>query len=99
MRIYIAGRVTGLNYDDVKAKFGRAENSIRAVSYNPVNPLKYVNALASAKDAMKICIPLLMECDAILLLPDWEFSEGAQIEAQIARYVGITLLTEDDLTQ
>jgi hypothetical protein len=47
---------------------------------------------------MKICLPLMLECDAILLLSDWMFSEGAQIEAQLARYVGLHIINEDDLT-
>jgi hypothetical protein len=32
------------------------------------------------------------------LLSDFIYSEGAQIEAQLARYAGLSILIEDDLT-
>ena len=99
MRVYIAGRISGLNYDEVKNKFLRAEALCRAENWNPVNPTKHVNQKASNEDAMKVCIPLLMDCQAILLLKDYMYSEGAQIEAQIARYTGKTIIYEDDLEQ
>lgn len=98
MRIYIAGRVTGLPYEEVKGKFARAEMLVTASNHKPVNPLKHVNCKANAKEAMKICLPLLLECDAILLLNCFMFSEGAQIEAQLARYAGLHIINEDDLT-
>lgn len=98
MRTYIAGRVTGLPYENVKKKFKAAEDLLRANKFHPVNPLLYVNQLAKPADAMKILVPILMSCDAILLLNDWEWSEGAQIEAQLARYAGKQIIDEDDLT-
>ena len=98
MRVYIAGRVTGLNYEQVTRKFAAAESLLRASNYNPVNPLRHVNSKAKPSEAMKICVPLLLDCDAILLLSDWAFSEGAQIEAQLARYAGMYVINEDDLT-
>jgi hypothetical protein len=98
MRVFISGRVSGLPYDQVKQKFSAAETLLRASNYVPVNPLKYVNCKAKNIEAMKICIPLLLECDAILLLADSIYSEGAQIEAQLARYAGLSIIIEDDLT-
>jgi len=97
MRVYIAGRVTGLPVDQVTRKFQAAEAMCRASNFNPVNPLHHVNIKAGKAEAMKILLPILCECDAILLLNDWEFSEGAQIEAQLARYNGICIMNEDDL--
>jgi hypothetical protein len=97
MKVYIAGRVTGLPLEDVKRKFEKAEALARANNWNPVNPIRHVTCKAPPRQAMKTCIPLLLDCDAILLLTDFVFSEGAQIEAQIARYVGIEIINEDDL--
>jgi len=97
MRVYIAGRVTGLPYDQVTAKFERAEALLRASNHNPVNPLKHVNGLASPLEAMKICLPLLLDCEAILLLNDYDRSEGAIIEYTLALYVGLHIIDEDEL--
>jgi hypothetical protein len=98
MRVYIAGRVTGLPHDQVANKFQRAEVLLRASNHIPVNPLKHVNCKADQCTAMKVLIPIMLGCEAILLLNDWEFSEGAKIEVQLARYVGMHIIDEDDLT-
>jgi hypothetical protein len=97
MKVYIAGRVTGLPREDVKSKFEKAEALARSNNWNPVNPTRHITFKAPPRQAMKTCLPLLLDCDAILLLNDFKFSEGAQIEAQIARYVGIEVINEDDL--
>jgi len=99
MRVYIAGRVTGLPHEEVKKKFEKAEDLVRLNNWTPVNPTKHVTYKSSPEDAMRVCIPLLMDCQAILLLSDFMYSEGAQIEAQLARYVGKSIIYEDDLMQ
>ena len=96
MKIYIAGRVTGLPYDNVKAKFKAAEEAMLARDWTPVNPLNHVNSRASPEEAMRILLPLLLDCKAILLLNDSKYSEGAQIEAMLARYCHKIILNEED---
>lgn len=99
MRVYIAGRITGLPYEGVKVKFEKAEAACRFNNWSPFNPVKHVNQKASHEDAMKILLPHLLDCHAILLLDDYAQSEGAQIEASLARYVGKTIIYQDDLEQ
>lgn len=98
MRVYIAGRVTNLPYDDVKKKFEAAETLLQIHSYEPISPLKYVNQDAKPDIAMSILLPIMLTCDAVFTLHDWEQSEGAQIEVQLARYCGMPLINEEDLT-
>jgi hypothetical protein len=97
MRVYIAGRVSGLPYETVQAKFKAAENLLRASNFNPVSPLDHVNCKASRREAMKKLMPIMLDCDAVLLLDDWQWSEGAQIEAQMAKYADIKMIFEEDL--
>lgn len=97
MNVYIAGRVSGLPEESVKAKFKAAENLLRASNFNPVSPLSYVNFKTSKREAMKKLIPIMLDCNGILLLDDWQYSEGAQIEAMTARYAELQIIYEEDL--
>ena len=83
--IYISGRITGEAISGVIAKFRAAERKIRRFGFTPVSPLD--NGLpfeAEWADHMGRDIALLLKCDAIYLLPDYEQSRGAQIELCVA---------------
>jgi len=69
-----------------------------ASGFNPVNPMKIVTQKADNREAMKKLIPVMLDSNAILLLADWEWSEGAKIEAATARYAGLKVIYEEDLT-
>lgn len=86
MRIYISGKITGLPISEVIAKFRSAEAKIRRFGFCPVSPLD--NGLpfeAEWPDQMGKDVALLLRCDAIYMLPDWQQSDGATIEYLIAR--------------
>jgi hypothetical protein len=40
---------------------------------------------------MKLCIKALMDCDAIVVLDDYKTSEGAKIELDLAKKLGIII--------
>lgn len=88
-KIYISGQISGLPYDEVVAKFKEAEERLQAQGYETVNPLNNgipYNApweMHVAKD-----VELLMGCDTIYLLPDWQQSKGATLEKKIAEFTG-----------
>ncbi len=96
-KVYIAGKVSGLPFLDVVGKFARAFDEIEALGFEVVNPIEivqdYLHAnpkyLESTEDeiwklAMRLCIKELVDCDAIVLLPDWSNSRGAKVEYRIA---------------
>jgi len=99
MRVFISGRVTGLPRQEAERNFQRAEDLLYLNTFDPVNPLKFVPEDASNKQAMKILLPILCDCDAILLLNDHKFSEGSHIEKKTAQYCGLRFFYEEDLTQ
>lgn len=85
-KIYISGKITGLPISEVIAKFRGAEAKIRRFGFCPVSPLE--NGLpfeAAWPDQMGKDIALLLRCEAVYMLPDWQQSEGATIEYLIAR--------------
>lgn len=86
-KIYISGKITGLPITEVIAKFRDAEALVRSHGFDPVSPLR--NGLpfdAEWADHIGQDIALLLRCDAIYLLPDYDESEGARIELCIARH-------------
>lgn len=93
-RVYIAGKITGLEYDDAFAKFAAAEKHLAERGFEPVNPMRKTSEQAglSWSDYMKEDIPYLLKCDAIYLLPDWKDSRGAQLEYTIARELGLIIM-------
>lgn len=85
MRVYISGKITGEPMDQVIAKFARAEFELATKGYDPVNPLKNGLPQASSwEQHMKADVAMMMDCDAIYMLPDWKFSSGATIEKRLA---------------
>ncbi len=98
-RIYIAGKVTGEPLDVCKMKFEKRKIELFTAGYEPVSPMDLnfstlINGYSFLSDAdrwyceMRACIAVLLSCDGINLLPDWEYSRGAQIEWQLATKLG-----------
>ena len=84
MKVYISGKITGLNFEETSAKFQEASELIEAMGMTPVNPLIGADQTKTWEQHMVRDIELLMGCDAIILLDDWNESRGARIEKFIA---------------
>ena len=81
--VYIAGKVTG--DPEYKEKFRRMEEKLRGIGLAVLNPATLPEDLPR-ESYMPICLAMLSQADAVLLLPDWKESEGAKIEESLARY-------------
>ena len=91
-KIYIAGKVTGLDPKHASQKFNDAEQSVKLAGFKAVNPIKVVNNINAEWDsAMRLCIVSLMDCDAVLALPCMWRSKGAQIERELAKAVNLPI--------
>lgn len=98
MKIYIAGKITGLVYEDALRAFAEAAAEVERCGHVPVNPMA-VNGLDGDgqphawAEYMKRDIPHLLACDAIYLLPNWKDSKGARLEKHIAEELGMMIVT------
>ena len=93
-KIYISGKITGLEISEAQSKFKEAEFELLRLELNPVNPMEHVpfNPDWEWKDYMLADIALLFDCEAIYMLDNWGSSEGARIERQIAIEHGMRVL-------
>lgn len=89
-KIFISGPMTGRVNFNIEA-FIRAETACRELGMEVENPAHY----GEVKDLpwtsyLRYSVSKLITCDAIYLLPDWENSNGAQLEAGIAHQLKLT---------
>lgn len=80
-RLYISGPITGVkNY---KRIFQGAKDALTAKGYDVVNPAELTEVIGDSftyDEILAIDLDLLARCDAVVQLPGWENSRGANIE-------------------
>lgn len=85
-RIYISGGITGI--DNYQQKFDEMETFLKEHGYkNVINPVK-VNLISDSfnwREFMVIDIALLSICDTIIMLKDWQNSQGCRTEYTFAK--------------
>lgn len=97
MRIYISGKISGLNYSEVQTTFQDAQEMLEELGFDVVNPLN--NGLpqeAHWNEHIVKDIEMLLPCDAIFMMSNWVDSTGARCEYHIAQETQkITLFEEN----
>ena len=92
MKIYISGQISNLPKSEALKHFGHAENLLKSKGHKTVNPLTHGhNNGGTWEEYMLEDIRLLFQCQAIYMLPNWEFSKGARIEHAIATELNIPI--------
>ena len=94
--VYIAGPMRG-SLDLGRMAFNIAEGCLRARGFAVLNPARLPEDLP-AEAYMPICLAMLREADIVALLPGWENSAGAKIEAAFAKEEHIKAFTIEELT-
>ena len=101
-KVYISGKISGPEYE---ALFNAAEATLRAKGYAVITPVRIKPEAAEIDPAthteaeiwkahLKADIRELMECHAVYMLSNWEYSEGATLEHSIARGLNIPVYYE-----
>lgn len=92
MKVYISGKITGNPF--YKDEFALAERVIEASGCEAVNPAAEEIEGSSWLDYMRRDIKLLVDCDGVYMLHNWQASAGAKIEHQLARDLGLRVYYE-----
>lgn len=93
MKIYLAGKISGLPIEEARELFEHAEKELKECGHEVVNPLKLPHAENTTwEDAMALDISHLIQCDAIFMLSNWSDSLGARLERLLAMQLGKEVL-------
>ena len=100
MKVYLAGPMRG--YPEYNfPRFREAAAQLREMGYDVLSPAELDEELdgfdgttewqGTIKEAMKRDLPSVLSCDAVVLLEGWQNSQGAKLEAHVAKVVGMPI--------
>jgi hypothetical protein len=96
--IYISGPVSSAkSLEAAKRVFESAQLMLLSAGcavFNPIHiewPIDPLKEEALWQYFMHFCVRAIPECDGILMLPDWQNSEGAKWEHKIAEALGLSI--------
>lgn len=100
MKVYIAGKVTGLEKAEVFKKFNESVSQLKKQGYITMSPAVLAsNGGFEHSDYMHVCFAMIDVCDAVYMQKDWRNSKGARMELQYARKFKKKNFYEDESTR
>ena len=99
--VYLSGPIKA-DLATAEARFAAAEARLVSLGYRVANPMSIGEDLGrepTCEEYLRRYFAVLLKCDLVVALPDWEISEGAKRELSIAKWTGIPVKLLDDITQ
>ena len=96
MKIFISGRISGINKKIAEGLFEQAEKFLADQGHTPINPMRMATIEGDSDDDNAVArIRHLFSCEAIFMLPNWGQCREARIQYQIAREMALKVLFQD----
>tara|TARA_R110002020_G_scaffold1459_5_gene6580 strand:+ start:256 stop:606 length:351 start_codon:yes stop_codon:yes gene_type:complete len=107
--VYLSGAISGRDWKVAKGHFKAFEYCLEdeitrdpspnqeKMGFRIVNPTD-LDEQESWVDYMKIHIPAMIGCEAVVMLTGWETSRGAALERMIAHELKMPIYYEEELT-
>lgn len=91
--IYLAGPMTGIENYNYPA-FMKAASHLRDLRHTVLNPAEFFdqNLILPRAVYMKRGIENLITAEYVAVLPGWENSRGSQLEVDVARQCGLSVI-------
>ena len=100
MKVYVAGKVTGLPNSEVFRKFNGSVRTLKEGGHAVMSPAVLVlNEDFEHEDYMHVCFAMIDVCDAVFMQRDWRDSEGARMEREYATDRRKRIIYEDESTR
>ena len=94
VKVFISGKVSGLDYYVAYEQFSNIERKLWQMGYSAINPMCICRKNWSWLRCMIVCLWHLSWCDVMVQLNNWQESKGARIEYKWAKLLGKTILKE-----
>lgn len=94
-KIYIAGKITGLELNVAQSAFDEAESFLKEVApgWHIVNPMRLPHEHDKSYECyMAECLAELRSCKAVYVLKGWSGSNGVLRELKLASELGLLVL-------
>lgn len=107
--VYISGKISGLDEEVYLKEFSAIENRLIQIGYKVINPAKELKPLADKLKQegvseielwdilMREAIKLLLKCNKICLLHNWNESAGSNLEVEIANGLDYSFIYSSSL--
>lgn len=93
--VYLSGPMSGLPEMNYPA-FHAAAKKLRDAGVVVENPAEnQPPECGTWAGYMRMALVQMLRCEAVVMLPNWQFSRGARIERQLASDLGIRVLVLD----
>lgn len=86
---YLSGPITGWN--GYAEAFSEVENALIEQGHTVINPATMPDGL-KARDYLRVCLAMIEAADTLVLLPNWKYSRGVEIEKLYAEYIGLRVM-------
>lgn len=95
MKIFLIGRLR--QFEETKKRFQPWADDLRKFGHEVINPLEILTGDKNWFGLTRECIKLLMECNAIFLLDDWNTSSVGKLSFEIAMKLRYDIFMEHDI--
>jgi len=102
MKVYVSGKITGLDQKEYLEKFEAAQKYLELHGHKVMNPASAMftcTAGFGAEEYLHVCYAMIDVCDVIYMLDNWQSSQGARKELQYASDWRKRIVYQDDRTQ